>query len=97
MISFRLTAHPTKSHGRYIVAGVERDSGFTRSSNGLTLKWVYYEYGRTKANNWVFELALTGLKTSHESISGLQISLILTDPGKLTIDPTKKTSGAETS
>ncbi len=51
LISFRLTAHPAKSCDRYILTGVERDSGFTRSSNGLTLKWVYYGYGRTKANN----------------------------------------------
>lgn len=86
LTSFRLAAQPAESCDRYIVTRAAKGSGCTGPSNGFTLGWA----GGTEANNGVFHLAAAGMKTSRGHISGLQMSLILTHPGEMTVDNTKK-------
>lgn len=69
------------------VTGAARKPVRTSLSDGFTLGWSHYGHGCTEAYNGVFYLA--------RNICGLQMSLIFIHPGKVTIDPTKETSGAE--
>lgn len=59
----------------------------------MGLLWTHPHRGPTMES---FTPSWQGWKPHTETFSGLQISLIWTHPGKRTIDPTKKTSVAET-